>query len=80
MSSRLGSAFVLIGLITLTIFLLTLQIGQADLLVFLLGASLSALGLLLHRRAQRRRPRSSGRFHTLRRLSGQDLDEDELDT
>ncbi len=78
MASRLGSAFILIGLIALTIFLLTLQIGQADLRVFLLGASVAALGLLLHRRARRRQPRTRGRFRTLRRLSGQAPDEDEL--
>ena len=78
MASRLGAAFILIGLIALTIFLLTLQIGQADLRVFLLGASVSALGLLLRRRAHRREPRMRGRFRTLRRLSGQAPDEDEL--
>jgi hypothetical protein len=68
---------ILIGLIALTVFLLTLQIGQADLLVFLLGASLSALGLILRRRSARRHSRHSGRFQTLRRLSGQDPEEDE---
>lgn len=78
MASRLGAAFILIGLIALTIFLLTLQIGQADLRVFLLGASVSALGLLLRRRARRRQARTRGRFRMLRRLSGQAPDEDEL--
>ena len=78
MASRLGAAFILIGLIALTVFLLTLQIGQADLRLFLLGASVSVLGLLLRRRTRRRQPRTRGRFRTLRRLSGQAPDEDEV--
>jgi hypothetical protein len=78
MASRFGSALILIGLIALTIFLLTLQIGQADLFVFLLGTALAALGLILRRRAARQRSNSGGRFHTLRRLSGHDPEQDEF--
>jgi len=74
MASRLGSALILIAVIALVIFLLTLQVGQADLRALLLGASLAALGLLL-RRSGRRRVRS-GRFETLRRLSGRSGEDD----
>jgi hypothetical protein len=77
MASRFGSALILIALFVLVIFLLTLQIGQADLVVLLLGAALAALGLLLRRRGRRGRSRG-GRFQSLRRMRGQP-EEDEFD-
>jgi Flp pilus assembly protein TadB len=78
MASRVGSALILIALFALAIFLLTLQIGQADLRALLLGAALAALGLLLRRRG--RRPRRSTRFESLRRLRGPvDADDQEDD-
>jgi hypothetical protein len=76
MASRVGSALILIALFALVIFLLTLQIGQADLRALLLGAALAALGLLLRRRG--RRPPRSTRFESLRRLRGP-MDADDLE-
>lgn len=69
MSRRFGNALILIGLISLIVFLLTMQIGQGELTVLVLGAALSALGLLLRMRAARREERQSReRFRVLRRL------------
>lgn len=70
MISRFAAALILIGIILLTVFVMTMQVEQADIRVLLLGASISGLGLLLRRRAVRRSHRSSGRFSTLRRLRG----------
>ncbi len=70
MASRAGSALVLIGLIALMIFLVTFSVDQADVRVLILGAGLSALGLLLRRRAARAEQRVSERFRTLRRILG----------
>jgi len=74
MASRFGSALILIAVIALVIFLLTLQVGQADLRALLLGAALAALGLVLRRRGRHRV--RSGRFQTLRRLSGRPGEDD----
>ena len=68
MTSRVGSALILIGLIALMVFLVTLTIGLADWQLLLAGAALAALGLLLRRRAARTEP--SARFRTLRRMLG----------
>jgi hypothetical protein len=75
--SRFAVALILIGLILLTVFVMTLQVHQGDFRVLLLGAALSSLGLLLRRRMARRAKRSSQRFSTLRRLRG--IDEEELE-
>lgn len=50
---RLGSAFILLGIIVLTVFLLSLSVGQGDAWTLVAGASLSALGLILRRRNAR---------------------------
>lgn len=68
MASRAGSALVLIGLIVLMVFLVTLSAGQGDLWLLLAGASLSALGLVVRRRAARLERTESQQFRTLRRL------------
>jgi hypothetical protein len=68
MTSRAGSALILIGLIALMVFLVMLTTGQADWRLLLAGAALAALGLLLRRRAAR--TEASGRFRTLRRMLG----------
>ncbi len=48
-----------------------MQIGQGELTVLVLGASLSALGLLLRIRARRREEKQSReRFRVLSRLEG----------
>jgi hypothetical protein len=69
MTFRLGSALTLIGLLTLVVFLLGLSVQQADVRLLLGGAALSALGLLLHRRASRAQA-SPARFRMLRRAFG----------
>jgi hypothetical protein len=70
MISRFAAALILIGIILLTVFVLTLQVQQADVRVLLLGAAISSIGLLLRRRVARRQRKSSGRFSMLRRLRG----------
>jgi hypothetical protein len=71
MSRRFGNALILIGILLLIVFLLTMQVGQSELAVLVLGAALSALGLLLRIRARRREARQSReRFRVLRRLEG----------
>ena len=71
MSRRFGNALILIGTLLLIVFLLTMQVGQSELAVLVLGAALSALGLLLRIRARRRDARQSrDRFRVLRRLEG----------
>jgi cytochrome c biogenesis protein CcdA len=72
---RLGSALILIGLIVLVVFALTLSVGQADLRALLTGAGLAILGLLIHRRARKRRERT-GRFRTARRIMGESPPDD----
>ena len=79
MASRFGSALILIGLISLVVFILTVQIHQANTLALLLGASLAALGLVIRRRAERNAQRRTSRFHTLRRLRGDTHDINHLD-
>ena len=71
MTFRLGSALILIGLLTLVVFLLGLSVQQADVRLLLGGAALCALGLLLHRRAARAQA-SPARFRLLRRALGRD--------
>jgi hypothetical protein len=66
MTLRFGSALILIGLLALVVFLLGMSVQQADVRLLLGGASLCALGLLLHRRAARN-ANSPGRFRLLRR-------------
>jgi len=70
MASRFGSALILIGLISLVVFILTLQIHQPNTLALLLGASLAGLGLIIRRSVARNAQRRTARFHTLRRLRG----------
>jgi hypothetical protein len=52
MLTRIGSAMILLGLITLVVFFLTLTSGQAQTNVLLAGGGLCLLGLLLRRRRQ----------------------------
>jgi hypothetical protein len=72
---RLGSALILIGLITLVVFALTLSVGQADLRALLAGAGLAVLGLLIHRGVRQNRSRT-GRFRSLRRIMGDPAQDD----
>ena len=75
MLSRLGSALILIGLVPMVIFLVTYSSGQGQQEWLLLGAGLSALGLLFRRRQPP--AADSGRFRTLRRLMGESFEENE---
>lgn len=60
----------------MVIFLVTSSAGQGNFLHLLAGAAVSALGLLLRRR-DRPEPSQSGRFQTLRRMMGEDLEDDD---
>ncbi len=75
MISRFGSALVLIGLILMVVFLVTFSAGRGELRVLLSGAAISALGLLLRRRRPERAD-GSGRFQTLRRIMGEEVESD----
>jgi len=77
MGLRAGSALVLLGLIALTVFLVTFTVDQADVRVLVLGAGLAALGLVLRRRSARAERRVSERFRTLRRLLGRSDERDD---
>jgi len=70
MASRFGSALILIGLVSLVVFILTLQIQQPNTIALLLGSSLTALGLVIRRSAARNAQRRTVRFQTLRRIRG----------
>jgi hypothetical protein len=74
MAHRLGSAFVLLGVILLTLFAVTLTAEQGDPLTLLTGAGLCLMGLVLRRRGDSRV--SSGRFQTLRKLLGSEEEEE----
>jgi hypothetical protein len=65
---RLGTALVLMGTITLIVFLLTYSAGQADLRTLLAGAGLTVLGLIFRRRGAPEVEAESARFRTVRRL------------
>lgn len=70
MTARAGSALILIGLIALVVFLIMLTAGTTDLLLLLGAAAVSALGLLLRRRAVRLERREARRFRAVQRLLG----------
>ncbi|HEX9674747.1 MAG TPA: hypothetical protein VGA07_02095 [Anaerolineales bacterium] len=74
MAYRLGSAFVLLGVILLTLFVVTLTAEQGDPLILLAGAGLSLMGLVLRRRGAARV--GSSRFQTLRKLLGSEEKEE----
>jgi len=74
MAYRLGSAFVLLGVILLTLFAVTLSAEQGDPLTLLAGAGLCLMGLVLRRRGAARA--GSGRFQTLRKLLGSEEEEE----
>lgn len=77
MGHRLGSAFVLLGLIVLTVFLLVFSVGQQDSGLLLAGAALSLFGLALRRRNARLAKSRPRRFSALRSLMGQGEEEQE---
>lgn len=79
MASRFGSALIIIGLISLVVFILTLQIHQPNTLALLLGASLAALGLVIRRSSARNAQRRTARFQTIRRLRGDAREPENID-
>jgi len=68
MLQRLGTALVLMGTITLVVFVLTYSAGQADLRTLLIGAGLTAVGLVFRRRGAPAVEEEPARFRTVRRL------------
>jgi membrane protein implicated in regulation of membrane protease activity len=70
MTARAGNALILVGVIALVVFLVMFSAGELDVLLLVGGAAISALGLLLRRRAARREQVRAGRFRTLRRVFG----------
>jgi hypothetical protein len=76
MMYRFGSALILLGVIALTIFVITLSGEQSDYRFLLSGCLLCVLGLILHRRHAPAKV-DSGRFQTMRHLFGRTPEEDE---
>lgn len=77
MGFRIGSAFVLLGVIALTVYLLGFSTQQDDQSLLLAGLLLSLIGLLLRRRSAARAKLRSTRFHTVRRLMGWQTEEEQ---
>lgn len=65
---RLGSAFVLIGLLLLIVYLVTFNTQPMDPRILAAGSGLCIIGLVLHRRAAAKSRPTHGRFHTVRKL------------
>jgi hypothetical protein len=76
MMYRFGTALILLGVIALTIFVVTISGGQSDYRFLLSGCILCLLGLILHRRHAPPKV-ESGRFQTIRHLLGRSLQEEE---
>jgi len=74
---RLGSAFILLGIIVLTVYLLSRTVDQSDFTLLLAGAGLSLFGLILRRRRASRSEARPSRFRILRQLSGRGEEEQE---
>ncbi len=77
MLARLGSALILIGLVTMVVYLVSSTIGQGDAWWLLAGTLIALAGLILHRRGLAVSSTASGRFRTLRRMMGQGEADDE---
>ncbi len=77
MTSRLGAALLLIGIIILVVFFLTRQVQEADLNLLLAGAGAVLLGLVLRRRSAKQAARQSTRFQMVRKFKdrGGDIEE-----
>lgn len=76
MAARFGLALILIGVIILTVFLITFQGGQATVDTLLLGLAISALGLIFRRIGRRGEKRQSERFQMIQRLRGNREEDD----
>jgi hypothetical protein len=79
MLARLGTALVLMGTITLIVFVLTYSSGQGDLRTLLAGAGLTIVGLIFRRRGAPPIEEEPPRFRTVRRLMGRRTEPQEED-
>lgn len=68
MASRFGLVLILFGVIALTIFVITFRVGQGDVRYLLVGALLSAFGLVIRRAAARNQEMRAERFQLVRRM------------
>lgn len=77
MGTRFGLALILIGVIILTVFLVSYSAGEGGFVTLLAGSTFCLLGLWIRRIADRRTQKQSGRFQTLRQVMGRGEDPDE---
>ena len=75
MTHRLSLALILIGVISLLVYVISASNQQGDYTLLLIGACISLLGVLLRRRAIRSRASQSQRFRLLRRNQADEMDE-----
>jgi glucose-6-phosphate-specific signal transduction histidine kinase len=75
MTHRLSLALILIGVISLLVYVISASNQQGDYKLLLIGACISLLGVLLRRRAIRSRASQSQRFRLLRRNQADEMDE-----
>jgi archaellum biogenesis protein FlaJ (TadC family) len=74
---RLGSAFVLIGLILLIVYLVTFNTQPMDPRILVAGSGLCIIGLVFRRRAAARSRPTHHRFHTVRKLLQKEIFEED---
>jgi len=75
MAHRFSLALILIGLITLLVYITSASNQEGDPQVLLVGACFSLIGLLLRRRAIRSKARQAQRFRLLRRDQPDEIEE-----
>ncbi|MEJ2550017.1 MAG: hypothetical protein P8Z42_15270 [Anaerolineales bacterium] len=75
MTHRLSLALILIGAISLLVYVISASNQQGNPELLLIGACISLLGILLRRRAIRSRESQSQRFRLLRRNQPDEMDE-----
>jgi hypothetical protein len=75
MAHRFSLALILIGVITLLVYIISASNQEGDPQVLLVGACTSLMGLLLRRRAIRSSARQTQRFRLLRRDHPDEMEE-----
>ena len=75
MAHRLSLALILIGAITLLVYITSASNQEGDPQVLLVGAGMCLIGLLLRRRAIRSRASQAQRFRLLRRNHPDEMEE-----
>jgi len=75
MAHRFSLALILIGLITLLVYITSATNQEGDPQALLVGACISLIGLLLRRRAIRSRAQQAQRFRLLRRDQPDEMEE-----